>query len=227
MIKNFIQKPPDLLKPVINASVNGIKRLAHYSIEKPSKFLQNTAAFAFVLGSTALIAALLTNKKVPEKERNYMIAQEGVGAFLHLGVFLAVASKFDKFGEKLVQKGMLIPSIDNLSKDQVKTNVKNFFKDPQQLSPNLQSKIKNHLNCTKVAASTLGILLAFNIASPIIRNNLASKLSNHFDKKKTANIPVEKHKITNLNSAVFNKFESKMNAYSSSRIYPSGSGMKI
>ncbi|MFA5880508.1 MAG: hypothetical protein WC860_10150 [Candidatus Margulisiibacteriota bacterium] len=221
-IKNFIQNP------LVNKSINLLTRLANYSIDKPSSFLKNTAAFAFSFGSVGLIAGLLMNKEVPKKEKRYMICQEAVEGVLDLGVFLTVASKFEQWGETLVKNGLFLPSMDKLSEKQIKTHVTNFFKNPESLPKNIESQIRTHLNCTKIAASFIGTLLAFNIVSPIIRNFAASKIDKLFDKDKNkSNMPkaAEKIVVPNISSEdPFSKYRAVvMKTYQS----PKSGGLKI
>ncbi len=157
---------------------NPLKKLANYYIDNKSRFFINTAAFGYSLGSVGLILGLLINKEVPEKEKRFMIFQEGVEGVLDFGVFLLAGRKFEDWGEKLVKNGNLLPK-----------NLKTI-------------DMKKFTEGTKVASSMLGMLLAFNIISPLIRNKLASTLDKRFQKNEPTlnNISAYNKKADILNS---------------------------
>ena len=67
------------------------------------------------------------NKKLPEKERRFMIFQESIEGIMHLGLFLIMATAFTALGVGLVKTGKLLPGLVDkvngkeviLAKDQV------------------------------------------------------------------------------------------------------------
>lgn len=171
---------------MINQTKNLITRLANYALEHPASFLKRTAAINFSVGSIGLIIGMMINDKIPAKEKRFMISQEAVEGCLDLGVFLIVASAFEKAGRWLVQTKRLIPHIDGLNKAQVKEAITKFFlnpKNPQGLSMVAESRIRTIVKASEVGAGLLGTILAFNLITPLIRNKLASKLEKKFETK--------------------------------------------
>lgn len=171
---------------MINQTKNLITRLANYALEHPASFLKRTAAVNFSVGSVGLIIGMLINDKIPAKEKRFMISQEAVEGCLDLGVFLVVASAFEKAGRWLVKTKRLLPHIEGLGKEQVKEAVTKFFlnpKNPQGLSIAAEGRIRTIIKASEVGAGLLGTILAFNLITPLIRNKLASKLEKKFEKK--------------------------------------------
>ncbi|EKE03686.1 MAG: hypothetical protein ACD_20C00168G0003 [uncultured bacterium] len=167
----------------MNQAKQLITKIATFALEKPAAFLKYSAAINFSIGSIGLIAGMLINDKIPKKEKRFMIAQESVEGVLDLGVFLGLATGFEKFGKSLVEKGKLLPALDGLNKAQVKDKVVKFFKQPHVLSDVNESTIRNFVKGTEVATSLIGTVVAFNIVTPLIRNFLASKIEKKFAPK--------------------------------------------
>lgn len=171
---------------MIKQTVNLITRLANFALENPASFLKRSAAVNFSMGSVGLIIGMLINDKIPAKEKRFMIVQEGVEGVLDLGVFLGVASAFEKAGRWLIQTKKLVPSIEGLTRPQVEKAITAIFKNfdnPVGVSIAAESGIKTCIKATEVGAGLLGTIIAFNIITPLIRNFFASKIESALGKK--------------------------------------------
>lgn len=221
-----------------NVLINSLNKLSIFAHKNPSQFLKVTAATSFTIGSLAFIGGLLINNKIPKKEKNFMIAQEGAEGVLNLGVFLVAASAFEKAGRALIQKGIFRPDIiidgAKLPFNKVQQAVKIYFKRPTLLPDKVFGPLSKAVKATEVLSSLVGTILAFNILVPIFRNKIAV----YVDKKKNAKLNIDKgtlfssalkpaEKMEFNSNDPFASFERKMTPIKTPVSFSGSSGLRI
>ncbi|MCK7516067.1 MAG: hypothetical protein MZV70_76900 [Desulfobacterales bacterium] len=179
-------------------------KLAEFNFSKSADYLRYTAGFTFAFSSLSQALAFSVNKKIPEKEKHFLVSQEVAEGAINVGIFMSFATFFQNFGSKVVEKCWVLP---NTLPEQLRTteHVKNLLdaqkKSEKQKPANLtgiidEFKLQNLAtpeNLTsyakdlekvqglmKVGTMMLGSIIALNIVTPLIRNKIAS----HYQQKK-------------------------------------------
>lgn len=146
---------------MVNASGNLMKNLLTKSIlyakNNYSSFLIYTTCLTFGFAMIGQMAGIKLNKKIPEKERNFLLFQELLTGIIEIGIALVVGKGFEKIGAKLVDRGLLLP----------------FPGQPKE------AFTKGLMNITGI----LGTVLAFHLFTPLLRNPLAAYFSKKMNKE--------------------------------------------
>lgn len=136
-----------------------ITKQAKYALENRAKFLTLTLAILYASGTAGQAISLYTNKKIPEKEKRFLIPQEIVNGVLEVVTFLAIASRFEKWGKSLAEKGVIVG--EGLAKGDA-----------------------GFVKAVTVLFSLVGTILALDFVTPLIRNPLTILLQKHIFKTK-------------------------------------------
>lgn len=166
-----------------------IAKTAEFNIRKPEKFVDYTCAIFSGFAYTTEGLSFALNKKLPKEERRFLFFQELAEGAVGISLFLLLSSKFKKIGEKLVDKALILPD-----------TLPNKFRTPEMVKRILtqDDKYTRILNEFKknmgLAASLTGIIVVFNIITPIIRNKIASYFQQKKLQKESSN-PFENSKI--------------------------------
>lgn len=146
MLKNFFEKI-------------GKMALAHEA--NPSRFIITSTVAIFSISSIGEALGVYINKKIPEKEKRFMIMQDLLEGVFKIGLFLTLSLALEKLFQTLVLKGKVLP-----------------FKE---LTPETFKDFKDGF---KTVGALLGTFLSFNLIAPIVRNPLANYLQKNVFKGK-------------------------------------------
>lgn len=130
---------------------------AKFYMDKPAKFLTYSLGFLYGAGTVGQVIALMTDKKIPEKEKKFLIPQEIINGTLELGTYLLIATRCEKLFKTLASKGMIA------------------VKGAQGVNPTFVKSME-------VLGSLVGAVLTLNFITPILRNPITSFVQKHFFK---------------------------------------------
>ncbi len=117
-----------------------------------AKFLFLTAAFGWFLASAAQTFGIITNKKIDDEDKKFLIPQEIGDGLVNIGLYALITAPLMKHTQKMIDKGAI--TFANVTKD----------------SPEFD-RLKGG---AKVIASIAGAVISSNILTPIARNKLGT-----------------------------------------------------
>jgi|GEM_PF-2531742 len=171
-----------------------IARLAEADIKNHASLLKWTNVIIWACSLVAEVGTFAANKKLPPKEKSFIIKQELAAGGISLGFMLFLAHYFEKIGAGLVSHGLVLPS-DVPEKLRHKTAIQKILNsDPTFLNNELNGdtqlikKLVGFQKGASVIAGTIGTILAFNIAAPLISNKIASYFQNRALAQKQQNV---------------------------------------
>lgn len=189
-----------------------IAKLAEYDIQHHASLLKYTTLIIWACSLAAEVGTFAANKKLPPKEKSFIIKQELTAGGISLAIMYLLADRFEKFGEWLVNKGKLVPSA--LPQQwRNSTAIQKILKaDPTFLKTVLKGdkawieKLGGFKKGVSVMAGTIGTIIAFNITTPLISNKIASYFQNRSWAQKmnlaTANTPAIPNNLPTLTNPV-------------------------
>ena len=136
---------------------NIITKSAKYVCDNPAPFLRYTTFIINLISMAAQCGGIALNKKIPKKEKNFLLLQESVNGILELATFMTIATGFEKWGKSLVEKGVIIGT-------KVGKNTATFNKG------------------VTVLFSIIGTVLALNLVTPLLRNPIINLIQKKFGK---------------------------------------------
>lgn len=156
-----------------------------YKPKTTSTFWERAAFTTITLSNMVQVGVIARNKDIPKKEKAFMIPQEITGGIIELTSFILLARGFKKLGQTLVKKGVIRP-----------------FK---QSAESFSDKFATVTNLA-------GSLLAINIASPIIRNKIGSKVQKRFYPAGQPNTNIKRNQTFNnlKQNTTFTSFTSNL-----------------
>lgn len=166
------------------------KKIANYVYKefagKPGKFLTYVGIIGWIASSVSQTVAIITNDKIPEAQKKFLIPQELSDAAVNIISFAIITSSFTKFGEGLVKSGKLASkelrhSLKNLNLDS-KVCTKGFdisnLPQVKELDPAYDDKFaKSYFKIAdgvSFISSTLGSVISCNLVTPFLRNKIAA-----------------------------------------------------
>lgn len=167
-----------------------IARLAECDANKHASFSKWTILIIWACSLVAEVGTFAFNKKLPRKEKEFIIRQELCAGGVSLGIMYLLADQFQKLGERLVERGQLLPKALRAELEALKkplfeatqkhdTILKILKKDPQiNVSAGLAEKLMGFRNGAGLIASLCGTIIASNIAAPLVSNFIASYFFN-------------------------------------------------
>lgn len=212
-----------------------LTKFCQQGVSDRAAFIKNISVVGFVLSSLAQTAALIFNNQIPSKEKKFLIPQELLDGLINATLFWFITSKAVDFGKLLVLKKKILPQKIAKCMDNYSPSGKNIFELKENFLKHLsingtKGQIKladDAIEGMGVTSGIVGAILANNIITPILRNNLAGKVQKKEIKKMEENPPLNPYYANfNFEKYNFNKpFSiSKINTNN----YPRGtSGLKI
>ena len=180
---------------------NILNWVAEHFKKDASKMLIWTGVAGWSLSSLAQIGAILFNSKISDEKKSFLIPQEFADAVVNIGSFFLITQLAKNTTAKLFSTGKLIPK--NVKNYLIKNN-KITKENLGKLDVNLDLLLKgapknienNYLACkdfSKTIATIGAGVIASNIVTPIVRNNMASKIQkNYLNAKNKPNQPTFK-----------------------------------
>ncbi|OGI26793.1 MAG: hypothetical protein A2287_01090 [Candidatus Melainabacteria bacterium RIFOXYA12_FULL_32_12] len=180
---------------MISKIQNYIAKAAEYNMRKPDDFIKYTGAAVNAFYYTCQATAFAKSKNIPEEKKKFVVSQEIGEGVLSTGITLYLASKFKDFGKSLVDKAKILPQY--LPKDlRNPESVKNILNNTTEYT----AKLTEFRGLIGTASTVVGIVLAYTVATPILRNIFANFI-NKGNKKDNTQIPTEM-----INQNIFKDF---------------------
>ena len=191
----------------------------------PSKMLIITGVAGWTLSSIAQIGAILVNPKLSKEQKSFLVPQEFADAVANIGLFFLVTQVAKMSVSKMFATGKFQTAstkkfIDS-NKELFAGKIGKLDFDIEKLLPD-NSDVQRGYKITKSFSETVatvgGGIVSSNILTPIIRNNMASKMQKNY---------VDNTKSTELKTATeIKKPEVKLQTYSP-QTFKSSYGMRI
>ena len=160
----------------------------------PSNMLIWTGAFGWAASSAAQMLGIVFNPKVSDKEKSFLLPQEMWDAVMNIILFLCVTNGAKRGVKKLFTTGKLAPEsvreylkkntelAEKVGKidfnlDTIAEKMPNFPKESYEVYKNFGTTL------TTVGAG----ILATNVLTPIVRNNMASRVQTKYVNYKNSN----------------------------------------
>jgi hypothetical protein len=161
-----------------------IAQLAEYDIKHHASLLKWTTLIIWACSLVAEVGTFAANRKLPPKEKSFIIKQELTAGGISLAIMYLLADRFEKWGERLVNRGKLLPR-ELPQKWRNAAAVQKILKaDPEFLKQECLGnkawieKLTGFRKGVSVLAGTIGTIIAFNITTPLISNKIASYFQN-------------------------------------------------
>lgn len=161
-----------------------IAQLAEYDIKHHASLLKWTTLIIWACSLAAEVGTFAANRKLPPREKSFIIKQELTAGGISLAIMYLLADRFEKFGERLVNQGKLLPSDfprkwRNTAAIQKILNADSAFIKQECLGHTAWvEKLAGFRRGVSVLAGTIGTIIAFNITTPLISNKIASYFQN-------------------------------------------------
>ena len=153
----------------------------------PSGMLILTGVASWTLSSVAQIGAILVNPKLSKEQKSFLIPQEFTDAVANIGLFLLVTQVAKKSVSKLFSTGKFktesTKKFIESNKELFKDNIGKFDFNILNLLPDNSKVQKNYKIAKSFAETTATVgagIISSNILTPIIRNNMASKMQKNY-----------------------------------------------
>lgn len=159
--------------------------------DDPSKMLIRTGVAGWTLSSIAQIGAVVINPKISSEQKSFLVPQEFADAAVNIGLFFVLTLSAKNFVSKLFSTGKFAPKSVrkylNEHKDLYGKKIgKLDFNLDEVLEKNKDFPKAEYRACkslgTTIATVGAGIL-ASNVITPIIRNEMASNVQKKYINK--------------------------------------------
>lgn len=133
--------------------------LGSSKITKPATFVKYAGATTIACSSVGFAMAIAQNKDTPAKEKRFLIPQELLDGLVNVTLFLLLTSKAQTLGEKFLKK-----KYGNIAKENgidIKVAAESFG----------------------MITSIVGSVISQSIATPLVRNAIASKIQKNRQNK--------------------------------------------
>lgn len=182
---------------LMNTTKTAIAKLAEYDIKQHASLLKWTTLIIWTCSLIAEVGTFYFNKKLPPKEKQFIIKQELTAGGISLLVTYLLADRAEKIGNRLVETGRLLPRElpSQLRKPEVlKTlltekadNIKGLLERDKAWA----TKLLQFRKGVSVVTGTLGTIIGFNLVTPLVSNKIASYFHNKALEKKPEIAPQE------------------------------------
>lgn len=174
---------------LMNTIKTGIAKLAEYDVRRHASMLKWTTLIIWTCSLIAEVGTFYFNKKLPPKEKRFIVKQELIAGGISLLATYLLADPAEKYGEKLVEEGQVLPSgfPNHLRKPEIIKKV--LAGDTETIKTLAEServwatKLRQFQKGVSVATGAVGIIIGLNIVTPLISNKIASYFHNKTLKK--------------------------------------------
>ena len=184
----------------------GIARLAESDANHHANFSKWTMLIIWACSLVAEVGTFACNEKLPRREKGFIIRQELCAGGISLGIMWFLSHRFQKFGEKLVERGTLLPKAVRSELHQTLSTASGLLKNAslkaaipkilageaeitQTVGKNLGAKIIGFRNGVGLLSMITGTIIASNICAPLISNAVASYFFNRKQKMTAQSAP--------------------------------------
>ncbi|MCM1003312.1 MAG: hypothetical protein NC408_03105 [Candidatus Gastranaerophilales bacterium] len=180
-----------------NVLDNVLSWIAQNFRKDASKMLIWTGVAGWTLSSLAQVGAVLFNNKISNEKKSFLVPQEMADAAVNIGSFFLITQAAKKMTAKLFSTGKFAPKT---VRTYLEKNKDLYAKKIGKLDFDLDEVLKKNNDFPKdeyYACKNFGTTLATvgagivssNIVTPIIRNNMASKMQQNYISKKQTEVP--------------------------------------
>jgi len=171
-----------------------LEKIAKKYADDPAGMLISTGVIGWMLSSAAQICAILFNPKIPNEQKGYLVPQEFADAAVNIGSFFAITQMLKYGTKKLFDTGKFAPKKlraflaehKDLVKDKIGRydfNLENTFKD-------IEGFKDTGFDTARAFGTTLatitGGVISTNLVTPIVRNQMATKMQKNYINYKKA-----------------------------------------
>ena len=164
-----------------------------------SKMLIWTGVAGWTLSSLAQVGAVLFNNKISNEKKSFLVPQEMADAAVNIGSFFLITQAAKKMTAKLFSTGKFAPKA---VRSYLEKNKDLYANKIGKLDFDLDEVLKTHKDFPKdqyYACKNFGTTLATvgagivssNIVTPVIRNNMASKMQQNYISKQQVDRPTD------------------------------------
>lgn len=179
------------MRSFLDKILTGIAK--HFS-DDPSGMLIITGVAGWTLSSAAQMCGILFNPKIEKEQKSYLLAQECADAAVNIGSFFLITQSAKSLVSNLFKTGKFAPKnvkefiINNKEKLGDKIGKLNF--NLEKVLENESSSLAHDYKVMKdfgtTAATITGGILASNLVTPVIRNNMATTMQKNYINYKKA-----------------------------------------
>lgn len=180
-----------------NVLDNVLNWVAEHFRKDASKMLIWTGVAGWTLSSLAQVGAVLCNNKISSEKKSFLVPQELADAAVNIGSFFLITQAAKKTVSKLFSTGKFAPQkvrayLDK-NKDLYAKKIGKLDFDLDEVLKKNQDFPKDEYYACKNFGTTLATvgagIVSSNIVTPIIRNNMASKMQKNYIAQKQNNPP--------------------------------------
>lgn len=220
--------------------INKISTVLYHKYKKdPAEMLIHTGTIGWTLSAAAQIGAVLINDEIPKDQKRFLIPQEIFDAGINIVTFYAFTNSCNVITKKLIKSGKLASKpIREFIKTKVNPElVGKFDTDLEKIiekvptSSEISGKYKSFSDGVTMAVNLAASVVAGNILTPILRNQIGAKVQKKLIERKEAKMDeVQKKQLNPVVPILPAQNKLGIDAYSkrvSSNPYSSSSSMKI
>lgn len=168
--------------PVGSFLKNRLEKLADLRGSNPGTVIKFAGCLTWASSSAAQVIAIITNDKIPAKDKKFMIRQELADGAINVATLLALSSAFEAAGRRIVKCGLILPEkalnsskLDSIEKksSEVLSSLKNKDLSKPEAINMLPESIKNFVKGMSAITAIGGQLFTVSLAAPILRNQIA------------------------------------------------------
>lgn len=171
-----------------NVLDNILNWVAENFMKDASKMLIWTGVAGWALSSLAQVGAVIINKKISDEKKSFLIPQELADAAVNIGSFFLITQAAKKMTAKLFSTGKFAPKTVHTylekNKDLYANKIGKLDFDLDEVLKKDSDFPKNEYYACKNFGTTLATvgagIVSSNIVTPIMRNNMASKMQKNY-----------------------------------------------
>ena len=164
--------------------------------ENPGKMLLHTGTIGWALSSLAQIGAIITNDKISNEQKAFLIPQEAGDGLINILSFYCLTSSVKALCSRMVLNGKLsnkaIKGFIDKNKLAPKIGKHDFNITKEKNFSEIKDEFISFKNGVDVLASTGGSILSCNYVTPILRNEIATNNQQKYNSYVLAQNPTPK-----------------------------------
>ena len=172
-----------------------LNKIAQHFRKDASKMLIWTGVAGWTLSSLAQIGAILFNSKISNEQKSFLIPQETADAIINISSFFLITQVTKNVVSKMFSTGKLMPqkvrNYFEINKNKYKNKIGKLDFDIDEIAKKGALFPQEEYYACKNFGTTIATvgagILSSNIVTPIIRNNMASRMQKNYIDMKSRN----------------------------------------
>lgn len=162
--------------------------IATHFKDDPAKMLIGTGVAGWTISSIAQITAIVFNPKIDKRQKSFLVPQEFADAAMNIGSFFLITQGAKKYASKLFTTGKFAPKTvrEFLNKSEIYKNkvgkIDFNIDEIKSLSSFPKKEYESYKKIGTTVATVGGGIIASNVVTPIVRNNMAAKMQRKYIK---------------------------------------------